>query len=297
MIMSMTGFASRTFTVKLGPKTTVSITLSIKSLNSRFFETTFKLPYVLSHLETELLQLCKTKLKRGHVFFTINVSNQNAFKSDIQPALNVVRSYLHAIEQLKKATKVPGTITITDLVQLPNTFNVEEKELDTKTKKAILTATSGVLTTLVDMRNSEGQALLKDLEQRMALLHKEIAEIEKIADALLQARKEAIGKELHERTSDEEALSETQRLMLYGELDKMDIHEEIVRFKSHLQSLTATLRSPDNEKGKRLDFTLQELGREINTVAAKSSDATIGALVINCKVELEKMREQVQNLV
>jgi len=84
---------------------------------------------------------------------------------------------------------------------------------------------------------------------------------------------------------------------LFALLDKMDIHEEIVRFKSHLKSLHHQLDSAEIEKGKRLDFTLQELGREINTIAAKCSDATIGALAINVKVELEKAREQTQNIV
>jgi uncharacterized protein (TIGR00255 family) len=296
MLLSMTGFASKTFTLPTDAEA-VSITISIKSLNSRFFESTFKLPYALSFLETDLLQLCKSKLTRGHIFFNINISNPNAFKAAVEPSKSVVQSYLAAITTIKKSFKVGGEITIAELIQLPNIFAMEEKGVDSKTKKTIIDATNEVLEELLKVRAAEGSALKKDIEKRCVVLTKAINELEKISNKVMTDRKKAINQQLKDFGSDKSELADSQRAALYNELNKIDIHEEIVRFQNHLHNLKNLLQTADVEKGKRIDFTLQELSREINTVAAKGSDASMGALAINVKVELEKIREQIQNVV
>ena len=115
--------------------------------------------------------------------------------------------------------------------------------------------------------------------------------------AIPEKHKVKVHKTLQEIGADKNLLAEAQKNALYTMLDKIDIHEEITRFNSHLSQLDKHLKSPDIEKGKRLDFTLQELAREINTIAAKCSDSTISKHAINVKVEIEKTREQVQNIV
>jgi uncharacterized protein (TIGR00255 family) len=125
----------------------------------------------------------------------------------------------------------------------------------------------------------------------------DIAAIEKDSAVLMAAQKDKVTKTIQEVTGETTSLIDLQKHAAYALLDKMDINEEIVRFKSHLKNLSAQLNSQDIEKGKRLDFTLQEMAREINTIAAKCSHATISALAINIKVELEKAREQTQNIV
>jgi uncharacterized protein (TIGR00255 family) len=124
-----------------------------------------------------------------------------------------------------------------------------------------------------------------------------ITAIEQASLLLAEEQKTKINEAIKTLEVDESQLAETRKNALYTILDKMDINEEIVRFKSHLASLKQQLAAQTPEKGKRLDFTLQELGREINTIAAKCSDARIGSQAINVKVEIEKVREQVQNLV
>lgn len=296
MLLSMTGFATKTVSLPTATES-VSLTISIKSLNSRFFESTFKLPYALSFLETDLIQLCKNKLTRGHVFFTVNVSNPNAFKAAVEPSKAVVKSYLNAIGTIKKTFKVGGEITIAELIQLPNVFAMEEKGIDDRTKKIILDTTTEVLNELVTIRKTEGGVLKKDIEQRCTILTKAIGDLEKIYTKVMNNRKKGITKQLKTFGTDKSDLVESQRAALYNELNKIDIHEEVVRFKSHLQNLKHLLQTADIEKGKRIDFTLQELLREINTAAAKGSDAAMGTLAINVKVELEKIREQIQNVV
>lgn len=297
MIRSMTGFVSKTITLPLTATNKVSLVISIKSLNSRFFELTAKLPYQLSNLETALAKILQNKLIRGHIFYTIHVDNQEFFQGSIEPSLSTIEGYIKAITRVKHHFNLEGSITIADLLQLPNIFNIEEKEIDEAAKQALLSATERLADELITVQAQEGATLKKDLDQRVSFMQHEIEAIEHASNELMDQQKSKISDTLKEVDLDENRLVDLQKSAAYLLLDKMDIHEEIVRFKVHVKSLSAQLESPSVEKGKRLDFTLQELAREINTIAAKCSDAAIGTSAINIKVELEKAREQAQNIV
>lgn len=297
-MQSMTGFASKTLalTNTTGEKTNISI--SLKTLNYRFFETTFKLPYLFSSLETKLIKICKQKLIRGHVYLTVHVSNPNLFRSGVQPALTVIQGYVDAINQIRERQSIVEAISLNHILQLPNVFVVEESDLDQEIEHAILAAIDELIESVIAARKIEGESLLDDLSARMDAMTEEINVIELAYKALIGAHKEKINRIMQEVAAADEASQATIRQEgLYALLDKMDIHEEIIRFKSHVSDMREQLTSPVLEKGKRLDFTLQELGREINTIAAKCSDATISKRAINAKVEIEKAREQVQNIV
>ena len=297
MIQSMTGFGSKTLALTLDDGTAANVVFSVKALNSRYFEATCKLPQALSILEPEFIKIFRKTLHRGHIYFTISVSNPSIFKGKVEPSLNTIQGYLTALDTVKKQFNIEGSLTLGDIIELPNIFNIQEKSIDEASKKLIFDATQEIIDLLVTMRIKEGAALKVDLDERIARMQKEIVAIEKDAHVLMERKKEEVHKALHELDADEETLADIQKKALYAVLDKIDINEEIVRFKSHVQSLSTHLDSPAVEKGKRLDFTLQELGREINTIAAKCSDAAIGARAINIKVELEKAREQAQNIV
>lgn len=297
MILSMTGFASKTLTLQLDDGTKVNLIISIKSLNSRFFETTCKLPYALSHLETEFIKTFKKKLLRGHVYFTLYIGSQVLLKASVEPSMNIIQGYLNSVTEIKKKFSIEGTLSLDTLLQLPNVFLMEEKEIDTKTTDLIFKSTDQLIDDLVKTKQEEGAMLKKDLLQRFAAMNKEIEIIDLASQVLIEEQKQKVNAALQEIEADESKLAEARKNALYAILDKIDIHEEIVRFKSHLKSIIEQLESPELEKGKRLDFTLQEMGREVNTIAAKCSDASISIHAINIKVELEKAREQTQNIV
>lgn len=293
---SMTGFALSSFNLVHGTERS-SVNVAIKSLNSRYFEVSYKTPYILSSLEHEITKLIKHALVRGHVTVTIHMSNPALFKGAIEPALNTIEGYIKALEQIKQTGKVGGTISLDALITLPNIFIVEEQGIDDSSKQAILQGIEKALASLIDGQNAEGAILLLDLEQRAAIMQKEIALIEDESAVLLATHKKKVQQSLQELVTDEIKFAETQKNSLYAMLDKIDTHEEVVRFKNHLENFKTILHAPNIEKGKRLDFTLQELAREINTISAKCSDSQISSRAINIKVELEKAREQVQNIV
>ena len=297
MFISMTGFASKAITITLEDGNKVTITRSIKSLNSRLFVTTFKMPYALSSLETELIKLFKEKLIRGHIYCTLYLGGKSSLQSAIEPAMNTVKGYLNAASLIKKECGLTDQLSLDTLLMLPDVFVVHDKEIDHALMQQIMAQAALLIQELIAVKAEEGVSLKKDLVQRMAIVDQEMSAIEQAASMLLEEQKQKVSKELQTIDLDETKLSDIRKAALYAILDKIDIHEEIVRFKSHLKNIHEQIESASIEKGKRLDFTIQELGREINTIGAKCSDASIGKRAINVKVELEKAREQVQNIV
>lgn len=298
MIQSMTGFASKTVTLTSADgqeKTHVSI--SIKALNSRFFDTTCKLHYAFSSLENALISMAKKTLYRGHIYITMYVSNPNALRSTVQPSLTTVTSYLNAINEIKAVCNINEPITLASILQLPNVFSCEENELTEEIKNIIYIAVEELLDQVIHARIQEGAALKKDLETRLSIMTQEIEDIAKLSHVVIARQKAKVHTALKEVDADETLLSQAQKNALYTMLDKLDLHEEIVRFNNHLVNLKHYLESTAVEQGKRIDFTLQELAREINTISAKCSDSTISKHAINVKVEIEKAREQTQNIV
>jgi len=297
MLYSMTGFASKTFilTTSSGDRTTISINL--KALNSRFFETTVKLPISLSHLETTIIKLCKDSLRRGHIYCTAYISNQNIFAGSITPALNIVHGYMQAIEQIKEKYHISDPIKLEYIIRLPHIFSQEDQQLDEESTNLILEVITELIDKVLEERHVEGSALMIDIQHRISIIQQEMNSITQRAHLFVEEWKKKVHNTLQEIGADENLLVNAQKSSLYSMLDKIDIHEEITRFINHLDQFINILATTDIEKGKRLDFTLQELGREINTITAKCSDSTISSHAINVKVEIEKIREQIQNIV
>lgn len=296
MLRSMTGFAERIVPLTLADGSKSSISISIKSLNSRYFEVSSKLPYQLNSLEITLNKLLKEKLHRGHVYFTIYLNDSSIFKTALQPSFPVIEEYVNAIARIKQNYPVTGDLSLSDLLVLPNVFVCEEKTLDEHAKNIILSTTDQLLDELITAQFKEGSVLHADLKDRITTMHRDINAISVANKSLVEIQKEKLVQLLKEVNGDTASVADIQKHATYTLLEKMNINEEIVRFNSHLHNLETELASSKSENGKRLDFTLQELAREINTIAAKCSDATIGSLAINIKVELEKAREQVQNI-
>ena len=293
----MTGFASTVLELQLPDGNKASLSMTLKSLNSRFFEGTCKLPYALQSLEIEMMKLFKDVLYRGKVTFNIAMNNPSVFKGPVEPATHIIKSYIEAVNHIKNTFKLPGALTLAELLSLPNVFSEEEISIDETAKQRIIRVVTELVNEVVRTQEVEGSSLQKDIEERCKALNQEINLIEKDAMTLFEQRKNTIATKLVELDQQTPEITELKRNQLYYDLERMDIHEEIVRFKSHLQALTTTINARDIEKGRRIDFTLQELMREINTIAAKCSDASISAHAITIKVELEKIREQAQNIV
>ncbi len=302
--MSMTGFSSSTLTLpysksKQDEGAGINLTMTLKSLNSRFFELNCKVPFALSKLETDLIKYFKSRLHRGNIYFTIHMSNQNALSPAVKPSIDIISHYLKSVNQIQELFPIEGSLTIRDLISLPNIFENTEEAIPESTFKIIHDAVEKLTDNLLETRAKEGKALKEDLNGRISKIQYNMGLIEPRANQVIEERKKQLDQALKTAitNTNSDSSSDAQSLIIYNQLERIDIHEEIVRFKAHLTNLVSLIESPDQEKGKKIDFTLQELFREINTITSKCSDAQISNLAINIKVELEKAREQTQNIV
>jgi len=291
----MTGFSSDHVDIKLSKDRSISLVIELKTLNTRFFESSIRLPGTLSFMETDLISRLKSKLIRGRTFLTIcPVKSGHGFE-DIVPSLKAAQSYVDAVESIRKETAVSGSLTVSDLVVLPNVFSSEKATISETAQKSIFAAVDQVADVLMIRRRAEGKDLERDLKKHFDSCQRHVKTIKIIADQLMKDHKEKVA---HVQTlaQEDDVQATTQLEDLYMMLNKIDINEEITRFKSHLASAREIIANNQMDKGKRLDFTLQELLRETNTIASKCSNFKISTAAVDIKVDLEKAREQTQNI-
>lgn len=291
MIKSMTGYGRGC--VKENGR---SFTVEIKSVNNRYLDVYIRLQRQISALEDRIRKYVSTRISRGKV--DIYISQDKFSEEDIEINLdeNVARAYYNSLCTLKEKFKLKDDITLSMLVDIPDVLKIEKKEEDKEEIwKVIHKATDEALNMFVDMRSSEGLKLSKDISERCDFIQEKVVEIEEKCPVVVDEYRERI----RERVSEYLKEIEIDESKLLNEVaffsDKVNITEEIVRLKSHLVQMKKTL-TIEEPVGRKLDFLIQEMNREINTIGSKSSDLFITNLVVDIKSELEKIREQVQNI-
>lgn len=293
----MTGFSSELVTVEVPNVGRVCLAIEIKTINARFFEAVCKMPNVLSALEVKLINVLQKKLLRGRVYLTIKFGEDNQAFESLEPSLKNVEAYLVAAKTISKAHGVNGDLTVRDLFMLPNIFISHKTELDEEHEQLIVSLVEQVADKVMKTRAEEGRSLLKDLDLRFGLCRSSIAKIGDLFNVVMANLKAAVDVKLAEYQAEASDQLKIQLDDLYSTLNKSDIQEEITRFKSHLAAVESLIGHEQVEKGKRLDFILQELLRETNTIMAKCTNYDISSVGVDIKVELEKAREQVQNII
>lgn len=287
----MTGFGRAEIKSKQG-----QTIIEISSVNNRFLEMSVRLPRPYLSMEPSVRKLVSEKLGRGKIYLTVTLqeSPDNLDRYTINEV--AARAYIKQLKGLADKHKVPFDIDLSHLLALPNVIESNGDELDLETiwpalSKGIERATAQ----LVKMRAAEGKAMAADMKVRLSRILDITAEIEqKTANATkLYAERlnERIGELLQAPLSDSSRLEE--EIALFA--DRTDISEEIVRLQSHTRQFRDTLKASD-AVGRRLNFILQEMNREVNTIGSKSADFGIASDVISLKEEVEKLREMVQNV-
>jgi len=267
----------------------------IQSVNKRQTEILVNLPAMLASLESDIRAKIDHSLHRGRILVTISASGPAAHH---QPVIDsdLANLYLAQFRQLQKKLALPGNITIETILRAPGVVSASEQVvLDSATRSALDTAVGLALEQLLQMRAKEGANLHKELLRRISAIGRALSKIRKLQPrvakryrALLFERIQKIGLEI---TLDDDRL--TKDVTFFAE--RSDFSEELSRLKSHLDQFLETTNK-QQAIGRTLEFITQEIGRELNTLSAKANDAEISQLVVQCKAELEKIREQVQNV-
>jgi uncharacterized protein (TIGR00255 family) len=294
----MTGFVSKTFQLALGGDQGVRqipVILELKTLNSRYFETTFRLPSSFLHLEIQLAGMTKKRLIRGRLFFTLKTMGTDVSFESIKPVPEVINDYLSHQKMLHERYNISGDFTVSDVVRLPGAFVPVRADMTEEQEQVFLKHVEAALDQLVEVRRQECEALGKDLQARVQTCSEAIELIANRYQIFFEAKKRELAQQ---KSLEDDSIEVANKIEeLHAAISKSDIQEEITRFRVHLSSMQTLLKQKSPEKGRRLDFTVQELHREVNTLMAKSALVDISQLAIDVKCELEKMREQIQNVV
>lgn len=286
----MTGFG-----LAVAENENLKISVEIKSLNAKFLEIGIKIPKIFSDKELMLRSLCTKEIERGKVNISINVERKNDPSKGANIDTELYKKYHQQLAALAQETGDSSNNLLATILTLPDVIVYNEGEADPAENELLLQAFNSALHNFNQFRADEGKVLQADLNLRVANILAYFAEVEKIAplrvpqirERLNQFLEDSIGKAKIDQNRFE------QELIFY--IDKLDITEEQTRLKSHCSYFISSLKSPE-ASGKKLGFIAQEMGREINTTGSKANDAEMQKLVVGMKEELEKIKEQLLNV-
>ena len=268
-----------------------SLVVELKSVNHRFIEINFKIPDALKQLEVELRNFIKQELTRGKIECIITI-HESENLADVALNEAQIRKYLESIHQLKNEIKDSAPISITDFLKLPGVLIEKHPKLD-NLRDLIIKGFRDAISKLIDYRNIEGKKLKKDILIKINTIETQIASLEKELPKLLELNRKRLKKRADELAIQIDRDRLDQEMVILA--NRSDIDEELVRMRSHTAEVKRLLGT-DKSIGRKLDFLMQEMNREANTLGSKSlSDVTSGA-AIELKVLIEQIREQVQNI-
>ncbi len=290
MIKSMTGYGRGQ-----GEIDGLSFSVEIKTVNHRYADIGIKSPRFLAPLEADIKKQIQQVLKRGKIDLFITLDHTAALTNKPVVDEQVARAYVEAFRALQQVSGLPGDISLEFLAGQKDVLVMKDAEFPQDDLKECLSlAIDNALSAIQLMREKEGAATAADIENRLDLLAESLQQIEKLA-ALVPVEWQ---KKLHDRLArlqenDGDPQRIAQEIAIFA--DRCDISEEVTRFNSHLSQFRELIQK-DEPVGRQLDFLVQELNREANTMGSKSNDATLTRHVVTLKAELEKIREQVQNI-
>ncbi len=295
MIRSMTGFGRAQFEVE-----GVVFEVEMRSVNHRYLDLRVRLPRLLAAFEADVKARASTRFARGKVDLSVGIPASAAAAQQLEIDYDVVGQYVEAAAEIRRRHDLKGKLEIDDLLALPGVARTVEHELAADAlREAALAAVDTAAEQLDAMRSSEGETLAGDLEGRLSAILVATEQLEARAGEAAEAARERLRKRA-EKLARETGLTDEARLHqeVVIAADRMDVTEELVRLRSHVEQFRAALAGagPGAPVGRRLDFLVQELVRETNTLGSKSADAPSAHLVVELKTELERVREQVQNV-
>ena len=291
MVLSMTGYG-RAEEVRNGR----DIAVELRSVNSRYFEYSCRVPRTCAFLEDPLKRLVAEQVHRGKVELSLSIQNVSAADAVVQINWELAESYCRALSSLAERLDIRNDITVTALTRFPDVLTQSAAPADPDALWADVQAVAGqAVTAFLQMRAAEGEKLRADVEARLLTVEELVRQIEQGSAGRVQAYTQRLYARLQELLADRNI--EESRVLTEAALfaDKTAIDEETVRLHSHVAQYRQIL-TLDEPIGRKLDFLTQELNREANTIGSKCQDAALTRLVVELKSEIEKIREQIQNI-
>lgn len=292
MIRSMTGYGKQSLNVD-GRE----YQIEIKSVNHRYLDINIKMPKTLSYLEETVKKEISEKIKRGKVDVFITYENNSKEGRNITINKELAKLYIEQLKELAEEEKISSNIEVMEIAKFPDILTIKADEEDEKIKQEIIQGTTEATNKIVEMKAIEGEKIAQDLLQRISKIENKIMEISSKSTGLIEEYVVKLEKRIQEilKTEEIDKSRIAQEVVIYA--DKCSIQEEITRLKSHIYQFRNLITNNQNETiGKKLDFIIQEMNRETNTIGSKANNLEITNGVIDIKTEIEDIREQIQNI-
>jgi uncharacterized protein (TIGR00255 family) len=277
------------------------VRVEVKTVNHRFLNTTVRMPAGFERIESELAGWLRPFLSRGHVHLTLSLEGPGARDGSLpQLDLERARHYAYLLFRLRDELELPGGPDVATVARFGDIFRAPEggraqvPRVDPETVRALI---EEAVRALVVMRETEGARLLADMQERLAVLGQEADRIQALAPERLARERDRLREAVRELTVQQDVDEDRLAREVAYLAERWDVNEELVRLRSHLELFRDTLSADGSEAvGKRLSFVLQEMHREVNTIGAKANDAEIARASVTMKEEIERLREQVENV-
>lgn len=291
MIKSMTGYGRQK-----GENERREVQVEIKSVNHRYLDLNVKVPRIYSFLEEPIKTAVSAAVARGKVDIYLSITAKEGGDAKVSPNLALAGEYLRALEQVRDTYSLKDDISVMELAHMPDLLTVAREEPDAEEVKAqALEVLGRALEEYNAMRRTEGERLCEDIARRGQEIGKMVDQVEQRSPQSVEEYRQKIAQRMTEILGDSDIAE--QRILAEAALfaDKVSVTEEVVRLRSHLSQLQKMVQG-DAPVGRKLDFLVQELNREANTIGSKANDYELAQIVIEIKAEIEKIREQIQNL-
>lgn len=272
------------------------ITVEIRAVNHRYYEFSCRLPRSMTFAEEKLKSLLQGRIARGKVEVSVLVQNVTAVSERITANKEVITGYVTALREIQEELALTDDLSLSDILRLPDAFTVVKADTDEETLWADLkTVTEEALERFIAMRETEGERMRADIEARLAVIEDNVSFIESRSPIIVEEYRKRLYEKMRE-VLDGKVADESRILLEAGIFsEKTAVDEETVRLRSHIAQLRGMLESSE-PVGRKLDFLVQEMNRETNTIGSKVQDIEVTRVVVDQKSEIEKIREQIQNI-
>lgn len=292
MIRSMTGYGRDRRIIG-----EYEITAELRAVNNRYFEFNAKLPRTYQYLEDKIKLLVKEKISRGKLDFTLGIFHVQGKETAVSVNRLVVESYVKELREVGELLNLPDDLTLETVFKMSDAFNISRPEEDEEAIwAAVRETTSAALENFLKMRETEGEKMKEDVLEKLSNIEKMVEEICIYSPENVSSYRNR----LYEKMTAilEEKQIDEQRILLEAGIfaEKTAVDEETVRLKSHFSQLRNMLETAKEPIGRKLDFLVQEINREVNTIGSKAQELRITRIVVEAKSEIEKIREQIQNI-
>ena len=288
---SMTGFGSSSLELE-----DCSIDIEIKSVNNRYLDFNFSMPSYLNFMLEDMKSLIKNKLKRGRVDVYIKIKKYQLAVDSVDINYELAHKIKEKLDSLNEKLDMKSDINVRDLVKYDDVMSFTYKDLDNEfLHDNILKVLNEAVNKIYSMRSTEGDNLREDLSTNLSKIEEQISKISSLTENSVKEYRENLFNKISELLDEEKIDKDRMYLEVALMADKVDINEELKRFDSHIVQFKSAMDMKDCI-GRKLDFIIQEMNREINTISSKSNDENISVCVIEVKSLIEKLREQVQNI-